>query len=79
MLINLPRVGVCANILTNINVYTATQRKLAIFKKQAIGTVTSETAKIYQCYSEILTPIQTERSGYIYYILLISFLFENPK
>ena len=55
-----------------MNVYTATLRKLARFNKLAIGTVTSETAKIYQYNSEILTPIQTERSGYVYYILLIS-------
>ena len=63
----------CCNCTLYINVYTATLRKLARFKKLAIDrTVTSETAKIYQYNSEILTPIQTERSGYVYYILLIS-------
>ena len=77
MLVNLRRVGVGANIRTNIILCLATLIKLATgtqkisnrdSKKLAIGTLTSETTKIYQDISGILLPIQTKLSEYVYNI-----------
>ena len=74
LLVNLRTSWGCANIRTNIICLYSNAKKTSnrYSKKLAIGTLTSETAKVYQYNSGILSPIQTKLSEYVYNILLIS-------